>query len=159
MRVVLDTNILVSGLLWRGAPYRCLLAVQAGLADLVLSPPILEELRIVLVTKFPFTALDADEAVALIRAAADTVEISGLLRVVSDDPDDDKFVETAQTGRAGLIVSGDRHLLALGSAAGIPVIWDSPVEDRPRERAGYEGIADLKAIGDAHEHEQLAWGT
>jgi len=82
MRVVLDTNILVSALLWRGTPYRCLLAVQAGLADLVISPPILEELRGVLLAKFHFTASDADEAVALIRAAAaDTVEISGQLRV------------------------------------------------------------------------------
>ncbi len=41
MRVVLDTNILVSALLWRGAPYRCLVAIQAGLVELVLSPPIL----------------------------------------------------------------------------------------------------------------------
>ena len=97
---------------------------------MVLSPPSLEELRIVLVTKFQFTALDADEAVALIRAAADTVEISGLLRVVSDDPDDDKFVETARTGGADLIVSGDRHLLALGSATGIPVITARGFLDR-----------------------------
>lgn len=112
MRVVLDTNILVSALLWRGTPYRCLLAVQAGLADLVISPPILEELRGVLLAKFHFTASDADEAVALIRAAAaDTVEISSQLRVVSGDSDDDKFVETARIGRAELIVSGDRHLL------------------------------------------------
>jgi hypothetical protein len=51
-------------------------------------------------TKFQFAAPDADEAVTLIRAAADMVEISGQLRVVADDPDDDKFVETARTGRA-----------------------------------------------------------
>jgi uncharacterized protein len=55
MRVVLDTNILVSALLWRGTPHRCLLAVQAGLADLILSPPILAELRTVLLTKFRHT--------------------------------------------------------------------------------------------------------
>jgi len=122
MRVVLDTNILVSGLLWRGAPYRCLLAVQAGLANLVLSPPILEELRAVLVTKFRHAATDADEAIGLILSVAELVEISGEFRVVLDDPDDDKFVETAQAGRADLIVSGDRHLLALGSTAGVPVI-------------------------------------
>lgn len=122
MRVVLDTNILVSALLWRGTPYRCLLAVQAGLADLILSPPILDELRTVLVTKFRHTASDADEAIKLIRTTADMVEISGGIRAVPDDPDDDKFIETAQIGRAGLIVSGDRHLLELGSAAGVPVI-------------------------------------
>jgi len=122
MRVVLDTNILVSALLWRGAPYRCLLAVQAGLADLVISPPILEELRTVLVGKFRHTGPDAHEAVELIRAAAAVVEISGQLRAVPEDPEDDKFVETAQAGHAERIVSGDRHLLALGSAAGVPVI-------------------------------------
>jgi hypothetical protein len=70
MRVVLDTNILMSALLWRGAPYRCLLAVQAGLADLVISPPILEELRTVRVTKCWHAGPDADEAIGMIRAAA-----------------------------------------------------------------------------------------
>ncbi len=130
MRVVLDTNILVSALLWRGAPYRCLLAVQAGLADLVVSSPILEELRTVLVTKFRHTAIEADEASGLIRSAAGLVEISDRLRVVRDDPDDDKFVETAQAGGADLIVSGDRHLLELGSAAGVTVITAREFLDR-----------------------------
>ncbi len=130
MRVVLDTNILVSALLWRGTPYRCLLAVQAGLADLVVSPPILEELRTVLVTKFRFAVADAEDAVDLFRASADMVEISGQLRVVADDPDDDKFVETAQAGRADLIVSGDRHLLALGSEVGVPIITARGFLDR-----------------------------
>ena len=73
-------------------------------------------------TKFRHTARDADEAIGLIQAAADVVEISGQLRVVPDDLDDDKLVETAQGGRPERIVSGDRHLLALGSAAGVPVI-------------------------------------
>jgi putative PIN family toxin of toxin-antitoxin system len=122
MRVVLDTNILVSALLWRGTPYRCLLAVQAGLADLILSPPILDEFHAVLVAKFRHTPAEADDAIRLVRSTAELIEISGELRVVPDDPDDDKFVETAQVGRADLIVSGDRHLLALGSAAGVPVI-------------------------------------
>src|SRR5512137_655621 len=103
MRVVLDTNVLVSALLWRGTPYRCLLAVQAGLADLVLSPPILQELRTVLVTKFRHTPTEADEAVRVIRAASEIVEISGNLRGVLHDPDDDKFIETEQVARADLI--------------------------------------------------------
>lgn len=118
MRVVLDTNILVSALLWRGAPYRCLLAVQAGLADLVISPPILEELRTVLVTKFRHTARDADEAIGLIQAAADVVEISGQLRVVPDDPDDDKFVETAHA------VAPLRD--ALAPSTELPPVWPDP---------------------------------
>jgi uncharacterized protein len=67
VKVVLDTNILVSGLLWRGAPYRSLVAVRAGLADLVISPPILDELRRVLVTKFRHTDAEADEAVKFVK--------------------------------------------------------------------------------------------
>jgi putative PIN family toxin of toxin-antitoxin system len=122
MRVVLDTNILVSALLWRGAPYRCLLVLQAGLADLILSPPILEELKAILAAKFRHTVAEADDAVELIRSAAEMVEISGRLRAVPNDPSDDKFIETAQAGRADVLVSGDRHLLDLGPAADIPVI-------------------------------------
>jgi len=130
MRVVLDTNILVSALLWRGAPYRCLLAVQAGLAELVTSRPILEEFRSVLVAKFRFTTTDADEAAGLVRSSAVLVEVSGRLQVVRDDPDDDKFIETARVGRADLLVSGDHHLLGLGSAAGVNVITAREFLDR-----------------------------
>ncbi len=130
MRVVLDTNILVSALLWRGAPYRCLLAVQAGLADLILFAPILAELRTVLLAKFRHTPADADDAIRILRTAAELVEISGGLRAVPDDPDDDKFIETAQAGRADLIVSGDRHLLAIGSAASVPVVTAREFLDR-----------------------------
>lgn len=117
MKVVLDTNILVSGLLWRGAPYRCLLAVRAGLADLVISRPILDELRRVLVTKFHHTAEEAEEAVTFVRESATMVEVPGQLRVVRDDAEDDKFIETAQVAGANYVVSGDRHLLALGMPA------------------------------------------
>jgi putative PIN family toxin of toxin-antitoxin system len=122
VKVVLDTNILVSGLLWRGAPYRCLLAVRAGLADLVISQPILDELRRVLVTKFHHTAEEAEEAATFVRESATMVEIPGQLRVVRDDAEDDKFIETAQVAGANYVVSGDRHLLTLGAHAGISVI-------------------------------------
>jgi uncharacterized protein len=136
MRVVLDTNILVSALLWRGAPYRCLLAVQAGLADLILSPPILAELRTVLLAKFRHTPAEAEEAIRVLRTTAELVEISGGLRAVPDDPDDDKFIETAEAGRADLIVSGDRHLLAIGSTATVPVVTARQFLDRLGSASG-----------------------
>ena len=65
MKVVFDTNILVSAMLWRGTPYRCLLAIRAGLAELILSPPIMEELRGVLNKKFAMTKEDAEENIAV----------------------------------------------------------------------------------------------
>ena len=130
MKVVLDTNVFVSGLLWRGAPYRCLLAIRAGLADLVVSPPILEELRRVLMTKFHHTAAETEEVLAFVRESATLVEIPGTLQVVHDDPDDDKFVETAELAGAAYIVSGDRHLLALGTYKGISIIGARAFLDR-----------------------------
>jgi putative PIN family toxin of toxin-antitoxin system len=122
VRAVFDTNILISGMLWRGAPYRCLLASRAGLVDLILSPPILEELRKVLVAKFRHSEAQADEALAVIHQTATVVDIPGRLQVVKDDPEDDKFLETAQAGGARYVVSGDQHLLAIGTYAGIPVV-------------------------------------
>ena len=80
--------------------------------------------------KFRHTPAEADEAMGIIRGAARVVEITGGLRVVPDNPDDDKFIETAQVGDADLIVSGDRHLLGLGSVAGVPVATAREFPDR-----------------------------
>ncbi len=52
MRAVLDTNVLISGLLWRGAPHECLLSAEAGLYELILADGILDELREKLIHKF-----------------------------------------------------------------------------------------------------------
>ena len=72
----------------------------------------------------------------LVRATAEIVEISGGIRAVPDDPDDDKFIETAQVGRADLIVSGDRHLLSLGLAAGLPITTARGFLDQPGGTSG-----------------------
>lgn len=122
MKVVFDTNILVSAMLWRGTPYRCLLAIRAGLAELILSPPIMEELRGVLNKKFAMTKADAEENIAVVQESATLIEIPGTLRVVTDDPEDDKFIETALVAGGQWLVSGDKHLLRLGGYRGIKVI-------------------------------------
>lgn len=122
MKVVFDTNILVSAILWRGTPYRCLLAIRAGLAELILSPPIVEEFRGVLSKKFAMAGKDAEENIAVVRESSSLIDIPGTLRVVMDDPDDDKFVETALVAGAQWLVSGDKHLLRLGDYRGIKVI-------------------------------------
>lgn len=122
MKVVFDTNILVSAMLWRGTPYRCLLAIRAGLAELILSPPIMEEFRDVLSRKFALTQEEAEENSAIVQESASFIDIPGTLRVVPDDPADDKFVETAMVGGAQWLVSGDKHLLRLKEYQGITVI-------------------------------------
>ena len=122
MKAVFDTNILISAIFWRGSPYRCLLAAQAGLVDLYVSPPILAELGRVLLDKFQLSSAQVDEAVAVVRGAARVVEITGAVHVVSDDPSDDKFVETAQIANVEYLVSGDHHLLTCGALGAIRVV-------------------------------------
>ena len=122
MRAIFDTNILVSAVFWRGGPYRCLLAAQAGIVELILSEPILSEFQRVLIGKFHLTSGQVEENLAAMRATATLVKIAGTLHVVSDDPDDDKFIETAQVARAEYLISGDRHLLSLGSYEGVTIL-------------------------------------
>ncbi|MEW6248790.1 MAG: putative toxin-antitoxin system toxin component, PIN family [Nitrospirota bacterium] len=122
MKVVFDTNILVSAMLWRGTPYRCLLAIRAGLAELILSPPIIDEFRNVLDKKFALTREEVEEGIALVQESARLIGIPGTLRVLTDDPEDDKFIETALVAGAQCLVSGDKHLLRLGDYRGIKVI-------------------------------------
>jgi putative PIN family toxin of toxin-antitoxin system len=130
MRAVLDTNVLISGLIWRSVPHRCLLAAQAGLYELVTADPILRELHDKLVAKFKNTAEEADESVGGIRNVATLVSLTGQSGWVHADPDDDKFVDAAIVASADYIVSGDHQLLSLGVVAGIPVITPRQFADQ-----------------------------
>lgn len=122
MRAVLDTNVLISGLLWRGIPHECLLSAEAELYELVLAESILDELRHKLIEKFENTEEESEEILSGLRRCATFVTLTGRSGWVAADPDDDKFVESALIGHADVIVSGDRHLLDLGTVEGIPIL-------------------------------------
>lgn len=126
MRVVLDTNVLISGLLWSGLPSRCVAVCLDRIVDLVTADEILTELRGKLVGKFHVTDAAADDTVTRFRRSGTVVALTGRHGWVLTDPDDDKFVEAALLGKAEAIVSGDHDLRDLGTVAGIPV-W-SPRE-------------------------------
>ena len=95
MRAVLDTNVLISGLFWRGAANACLVAAEAGLYELVLAEPILVELREKLTDKFDSATSEADTILANLRRVSELIALAGRGGWVADDPDDDKFVEAA----------------------------------------------------------------
>jgi uncharacterized protein len=129
VRIVLDTNVVLSALLWRGTPFRLLEAIQQrSSSQLLSSAALLEELADVL------TRPSTTKRLALINKAAatvlaDYVEVIELVaptevpRVVPGDVDDDQVIATAVAAQADLIVSGDRkHLLPLGSHAGIIIV-------------------------------------
>jgi len=83
---------------------------------------LLDELCCVLTQKFGMPFADVNRYIAVIRSFSEVVAITGQLRVVADDPDDDKVVECAIVGKADYIVTGDRHLLALGQYSGISIV-------------------------------------
>jgi putative PIN family toxin of toxin-antitoxin system len=129
VRIVLDTNVVMSALLWRGTPYRLLEAIQQRPStQLYSSTALLEELTDVL------TRPSATKRLMLIHntaagVLADYVEVIELVAptnvppVVPGDVDDDQVIAAAVVAQADLIVSGDRkHLLPLGSHAGIAIV-------------------------------------
>jgi putative PIN family toxin of toxin-antitoxin system len=122
MRAVLDTNVLISELLWRGAPHECLLLAEAGVYELVLAEIILEELRDKLIHKFDNSPDEADGILFGLRRCAALVTPTGRCGWVPADPDDDKFIESALIGHADVIVSGDHHLLDLSAVEGVPIL-------------------------------------
>lgn len=135
-KAVFDTNILVSGHFWKGPPYRCLMAAEAGLVSLVLSDSITSELREKLTEKFDVPAAEADAIIDRLKARAEDVRGQGRSGWVKQDPDDDKFIDAALAGGATIIVSGDRHLLALGSVEGIAILTARQFLERLAEAGG-----------------------
>jgi putative PIN family toxin of toxin-antitoxin system len=122
-RVVVDTNILVSALGWRGAPHRLVQACLAGRHQLLLSPAILSELAKVL--RYPKLGFKPGEILAYLETlgeAAEMVTPAIRLEIVKEDPDDDKFLECALEGRAQALVTGDSHLANLVQFEGIPIL-------------------------------------
>ena len=121
-RVVYDTNIWISGLLWRGKPYQCLLLARGQAVQHVYCTEMLAELSEKLRETFGFSENHKQAVLYDIRRISECVDITGDVHVVTDDPDDDKFIESALVAKATAIVSGDRHLLELGNYEGITML-------------------------------------
>ncbi len=121
-RVVFDTNIWISGLLWRGKPYQCLLLARGRVVQHVHCTEMVAELSQKLRKTFGFSENHIRAVLYDLRCVSELVNITGELHVVAQDPDDDKFVECALLAGALVIVSGDHHLLELGEYEGIPIL-------------------------------------
>jgi uncharacterized protein len=120
---VFDTNILLSALLsTNGNPFRCLALAKIGQIESVTCQEILDEFAEKLLVKFKFSEEMAQAAVDEVRRFSRLIEISGTLKAVPNDPDDDMVVECAVTGNATHIVTGDKHLLSLISHQGIAIL-------------------------------------
>jgi putative PIN family toxin of toxin-antitoxin system len=127
MRLTPDTNTVVSGLLWRGLPRALLELARQGRVTLFVSPALKLELEEVLERpKFRSILQQANTSAAELGSdyaeLAQWVYPSHVASVVAADSDDDEVVACAVAGNANAIVSGDKHLLTLHTARGIPVI-------------------------------------
>lgn len=120
-RVVADTNVYVSIYQFGGAITEIVELAQAGVIDLFISPPIMEELGGVLGAKFGWPGARIREMRYNLLLFTQLVIPQETLRVTSD-PDDNRILECALEAGADVIVSGDRHLLKLRRFHTIPIL-------------------------------------
>ncbi len=123
MKVVIDTNVLVSGVFFGGVPGRILSAWREGEVTLVVSPAILDEYRRVgweLATQYEGASLQP--LLALIAVHGEVVLTGALSERVCVDPDDDKFLACALASNARVVISGDKALLNVSGWKGIAVV-------------------------------------
>jgi len=113
-KVVLDTNILISALGWKGKPRQIFRKILDGKFDLVISHKQLYELlRVMNYPNFNFKQEQKVLFLTIIIEVATVVETVGNLRVIEDDHDDNVILESAIVGNVDFIISGDEHLLKL----------------------------------------------
>ncbi len=128
MRLVLDTNVVVAGLLWHGEPRRLIeLIIDNEAVSLHCSPVLIAELANVLsYAKFAKRIVQFDTSivalVAQYEALVKHVSPAHTPRVVLNDPDDDHVLACAVAAQAQLIVSGDKHLLTIKSYQDISIV-------------------------------------
>jgi len=126
VKIVLDTNVLISAFIFPGGPpeevYR---AVLEGRLELVTSRPLLLEFGRVLTAKFGWATEPAKQAARQVAKIGQVVTPTESVREIVADPADDRVLEAALAGDADIIVSGDRHLLRLRSWRGIRILSPS----------------------------------
>lgn len=123
MRVVLDTNVLVSAVLKDKSVPALAVHLAAHRGTLLKSAATEQQLFAVLARPY-LASLIAPAAHAWLRQIMRAAELVAIMErvAVCRDPTDDKFLELAVAGRAGLVVSGDADLLALHPFRGIPIV-------------------------------------
>jgi putative PIN family toxin of toxin-antitoxin system len=123
-RVVFDTNVLVSALLFSGPPNRLVaLWQEKRIVFLVSKDTLLEYYRVPAYPKFGLAREEIKDLIAeSVLPYVETVTVGLHAPVIREDPADDKFLFLAVDGRAEAIISGDKHLLSLGTYRGIEIL-------------------------------------
>ena len=123
MRVVLDTNVIVSGLNFPGNERLVLNLARRGRFTLYLSLFVLLEVRSVLVRKFGWKVGISDRAIRMLRVSATIIEPQQLPDVIENNEADNRILACAMESAADYLVTGDRrHLLPLGEHLGTKIV-------------------------------------
>ena len=123
MKVVLDTNVLISGIYFGGIPGKILQAWGTRRFQLLVSTEILQEyLNVAERLADRYAGVEYESILGLIIQNAELVQPSDLPEPVSTDPDDDKFLACALAGDSTTIVSGDSDLINVSGYCGIKVL-------------------------------------
>ena len=134
-RVVLDTNVLISAILFGGKPRLILNDVIAGRVDCILSSEILDELNTVLQRpKFGFTPSQCLNIIEELHRVCEIITPSSELSVQITDPDDRIILACAIDANADYIISGDADLKRLHSFNGIPILTPALYLEKTREK-------------------------
>lgn len=139
VRLVLDTNTVISGLLWDGLPARLIDAAEAQQVELATSTALLAELEGVLrrpkfANQLARHGLDTSDLFDGFAALVTHVTPARLSHPVARDPDDDQVLACALAAQADAIVSGDADLLALKGYQGIPILTAAQAVERIKSK-------------------------
>lgn len=135
MRVVFDSNVLIAALLFpEGRAAAAVENILNGSDELVLSPPILREILSVLARKFSRDREELSRVAVVLGEMGEIVNPSRRLTVFRDEPDN-RILECAVEGKAGVIVTGDKAMLAFGEYGGIRLITLAKHLDRRGRKA------------------------
>ena len=123
MRIILDTNVLVSGLLFRGIPFRILEGIKLGKYSIVATKDIVDEYeQTIKRLSYKFPSINAMAQLRLIVLSSEICQPRKLIESICEDPDDDMFIACALAGNAKIIVSGDKLLGIVSSYQNIEVL-------------------------------------
>lgn len=121
-RVVLDSNIVVSALLFGGKPWEIIrLSLQGGI-KLFSSPALLGELSKVLLEKFNYDPVQVGVVLDLYKDAVSLVYPQKTIQKIKADPADNRTLEAAVESESRFIITGDKHLLGLGDYKGVKIL-------------------------------------
>lgn len=123
MKVVFDTNVLISVFLSDGVPRKVFRRVLEGDVILLLSRPLMREFEgVISRKKFGFSKEEAARMTGLLWNVGCIIAPAKRINYIKEDPDDNRVLECAVAGKADYIVSGDRHLLGLEKFENIKIV-------------------------------------